>query len=315
MLTVKETIRNSSELQRLLEKSKRKRYKKLEKTKNYCERSKQRREIEINREYPLKKMEKGKRRFPILLFLVRMRLILCRVKIKKLNSFDRSSIKKPMIYVPTHIAKNDIEVVYSCIKKHALLLSGTEDRMHGSMDGFFLEQNGVNYVDRRDKKDRANSMKKMQLDLENGFDLLWFIEGTWNLSANQLVYYISYSVIKLALKCDATIIPIGLNQLGKDVYVKFGEPFYPNPEKALEDSALDLRDILATLKWDIYEYVKQTRKDGYIMRQTLNDDYWEKYLVERVKEWPMTDLIEELDYVFCPKDEAHAFFEEFRFEY
>lgn len=65
-------------------------------------------------------------------------MLLCRVKIKKLNSFDRSSIKKPVIYVPTHIAKNAIEVVYSCIKKHALLLSGTEDRMHGSLEGFNL---------------------------------------------------------------------------------------------------------------------------------------------------------------------------------
>lgn len=311
MQTVKATILNSVELQKVLERSKRKRYKKLNKSKDYCEKSKNRRTLELTQEYPIKVMQRKKKVFPLLLFLVRARLFLCRIRIRKINDFDRECLDRPIIYVPTHIAKNDIEVVYSCIKKHALLLSGTEERMHGSLDGFFLGQNGVNYVDRSDKEDRKNAVKKMQRDLEHGFDLLWFIEGTWNLSANRLVYYISYSVIKLAKMCNAVIIPIGLNQLKRTVYVKFGNPYYVDSSKSWEESALELRDVMATLKWDIYEHIKQSEKDGYIKRSSLSDDYWENYLIERVKEWPMTDLIEELDYVFQPKDEAPPFFEEF----
>ncbi|MBE5965281.1 MAG: hypothetical protein E7252_10265 [Lachnospira sp.] len=311
MLTVRETIRNSSELQQLLEKSKCKRYKKLKESKDYCEKNKIRRELALEEQYPIEEMIRKKKVFPILKFLVRARLIFSGINIKKLNTFDRSNIENPVIYVPTHIAKNDIEVVYSCIENHALLLSGTEDRMYRSLNGFFLERNGVNYVDRNDKTDRRNSVRKMGYDLEHGFDLLWFIEGTWNLSANKLVYPISYSVIKLALKYNAAIVPIGLNQIKKDVYIKFGTVFYVDSMKLLEDSALELRDILATLKWDIYEYIKQTRKDGYINRRSLSDDYWEKYLIERVKEWPMTDLIEELNYVFYPKDDSYRFYEEF----
>lgn len=61
-------------------------------------------------------------------------------------------------------SKNFEKVVYACINEHALLLSGTEDRMHGSIDGYFLEANGVNYVDRNDKSDRKKTVAKMRKD-------------------------------------------------------------------------------------------------------------------------------------------------------
>ncbi|MDD6036821.1 MAG: hypothetical protein PUC30_11665 [Lachnospiraceae bacterium] len=79
-----------------------------------------------------------------------------------MNTFDRSCCKEPVIFVPTHIGKFDIEVVYDCINEHALLLSGTEDRMHGSIDGYFLEANGVNYVDRNDKSDKKSSSQNAE---------------------------------------------------------------------------------------------------------------------------------------------------------
>lgn len=140
MQTVKATILNSVELQKVLERSKRKRYKKLNKSKDYCEKSKKKRALELTQEYPIKVMQRKKKVFPLLLFLVRARLFLCRIRIRKINDFDRECLDRPIIYVPTHIAKNDIEVVYSCIKKHALLLSGTEERMYGSLDVFFLDR-------------------------------------------------------------------------------------------------------------------------------------------------------------------------------
>lgn len=87
----------------------------------------------MNYEYPLGKTQKGVKRFWILWILMRIRLMLSGVRIKQLNAFINSDVKCPVIFVPTHIGKFDIEVVYSCIKQHALLLSGTEDRMHGSI--------------------------------------------------------------------------------------------------------------------------------------------------------------------------------------
>lgn len=311
MLTLKESINTSIKLQKLLNKSARRKRQKSYKNYKYCQKSKKIRKREIEEKYPLERLKKGRKMFPVMCFFIRLRLILNGVRIKKLNKFKRLNNKYPVIFVPTHIGKYDIEVVYSCIHEHALLLSGTEERMHGTIDGFLLEKNGVNYVDRSDKEDRTIAVKKMQKDLYNGFHLLWFVEGTWNLSANQLVYDISYSVIKLALECKVAIIPIGLNQMGKKIYIKFGDPFFPDPQKNLAESILVLRDQLATLKWQIYEYVAEKTGEGYINRESLDKNYWTDYLTERIKEWPLTDLMEELNYVYHPKDEAHVFFEEF----
>lgn len=311
MLTVKETIYTSEKLRKILEKSKRCRYRKLEKNKDYCAKRIHCRQAALKQAYPLEWMERGRRRFGVLVVLIKIRLKLCGVKIQELNKWNHNGCKRPIIFVPTHIGKIDIEVVYACINEHALLLSGTEERMHGSLDGIFLEANRVNYVERGHKGDRKNSVIKMAQDLKHGFNLLWFAEGTWNLSANRLVYPISYSVVKLALECNAEIVPIGLNQIDRTVYVKFGERFKPDAEKELSESIAELRDTLATLKWDIYEYMQEHEEQGVVNRKTLDCNYWSDFLVERVKEWPMTDLEEEFNYIFHPKGDAYTFFEEF----
>lgn len=93
MRTVKENIRKNHKLQKLLEKSKQRRYRKQKKTKEYCRKSIERREAELNKEYPLKQMRRGGKVFPLLLFLMKCRLALCGVKIRLLNTFDRGISK------------------------------------------------------------------------------------------------------------------------------------------------------------------------------------------------------------------------------
>ena len=109
MRTVKENIKKNHKLQNLLDKSKQRRYRKQKKTEEYCRKSIERREAELNKEYPLKQMRRERNLFPVLLFLMKCRLALCGVRICLLNSFDRSKIDGPVIFVPTHIGKFDIE--------------------------------------------------------------------------------------------------------------------------------------------------------------------------------------------------------------
>lgn len=330
MINLDELISNNEELGRTLEKSKITRYKFLNKNIKYLEKSKLIRKNNLDMPYKKESMEKSKNKFHLLCNLMKLRTFLSGIDIIEFNSYEKKKSSKPVIFVPTHIGKFDIEVVYECINEHALLLSGTEDRMHGTLNGYFLEKNGVNYVDRSDKNDRKNSVKKMKQDLKNGYNLLWFIEGTWNLSPNQLIYDVSYSVISLALEYDVEIVPIGLNQVDKTIFVNFGKSYKPNPNLTLIESINCLRDKLATLKWELYEYsgayektkisvgqYKLLQKEDKLNnifctnRDSLEDDYWAKFVAERVKEWPMTDLQEECNYVFQPKDDAHIFFDEF----
>lgn len=65
------------------------------------------------------------------------------------------------------------------------------------------------------------------------------------------------------MECNAKIVFIALNQIDKDIYIKYGTAFHPDTNKELTESIADLRDILATLKWDILEHLKETREDGF----------------------------------------------------
>ena len=328
MINLEELILSNNELHNALEKSKKRRYNALNKNKEYLVISKQKREQALSMPYPKLEMDKSKKRFIILCELMRVITRLNNMKTYEYNPYKKKS-EKPVIFVPTHIGKYDIEIVYECIREHALLLSGTEDRMHGTLNGWFLEKNGVNYVDRSDKNDRSNAILKQKRDLLNGVNIMWFIEGTWNISENQLIYDTSYSIIKTALECDVEIVPVGLHQIDNKMFVNFGKSYKPDANKDLKELNQELRDTLATLKWELYEYYEAFLKTGVSIedykknidlfkkcsfsskREEIDDDYWAKYIIKRVSEWPITDLIEECDYMYHPKDDAHKFFDEF----
>ncbi len=326
MLTLKVLISNNFELQQVLKKSIKKRYKMQQKNLKYCMQSKVKRAARLQKPYPMNIRKMQRNNFKLLCGLMKLRTRMDGIVIKELNPYVRSG-RKPVIFVPAHIGKFDIEVAYECINEYALLLSGTEERMHGTLDGLFLKINGVNYVDRGDKTDRHIAMEQQKMDLDHGFNLLWFIEGTWNLSENQLIYPLSYSVIKTALECDVEIVPIGLHQSEKIVYVNFGKSYKPDAAMSLENSILELRDKLAALKWELYEYcemhlqtgisIEEYKQGNYLKkyyctpRKTLKSDYWAKCVMDMVNEWPITDLLEECEYIFMPKTEAYQFFEEF----
>ena len=77
--------------------------------------------------------------------------------------------------------------------------------------------------------------------------------------------------------------PIGFNQVNRTMYVKFGDVFRPDEEKELMESIAELRDVLATLKWDIYEYLQEKEGHGVIKRSSLDCNFWSDFLPERVK--------------------------------
>ena len=103
-------------------------------------------------------------------------------------------------------------------------------------------------------------------------------------------------------KCSRVpIVPMCFEYVGEECYVKYGNPFSVNEDEEKAEVINRLRDMLATLKWDIFEYIKETREDGYIVRSELRENYWLDYLYDRISEWPITDLEEEMKYVFQPK--------------
>ena len=196
---------------------------------------------------------------------------------------ERTTTDRPIIFVVSHVGKFDVEVVSEAIKDHYYLLSGDFEHIQGIMDVPFLGLNGVFYFNEQVKEDRKLVSKKMIDHLCNGGNLMYFIEGTWNITPDLPMLPCYWGIVDIAKEGNAIIVHIAAEQNGKLYKIKIGNNYDMNlygSGNAEKSRAIgDLRDVISTLKWDIWETEKVSRKE-------IPDDYWIKYVGDRFKEWP-----------------------------
>lgn len=197
---------------------------------------------------------------------------------------------RPIIFAVTHIGKYDIEMVGLAIKKHYYLLDGDPNFMYRTFDGYFEEANGVVYVDETSDSDKQVSKETCIRLLNLGANIMWFIEGIWNFRENLPMLKCAFGVIEAAIKSNAIIVPVSIEQYGKndkDFYINIGDNFYaedylPRDSEDKEPKIVaiyDLMDRMATLKYGIWKHFPALRKD-------IPEDYWEQYKARRTAEWP-----------------------------
>lgn len=214
----------------------------------------------------------------------------------------REQTMLPRIFAVTHVGKFDIEVVSEAVREHYYLLSGDFEHIQGIVDAPFLAMNGVIYFNERVKEDRRAASQKMIAHLRNKGNLLYFPEGTWDLSPNLPVLPCYWGIIDVARAGGAVIIPIAAEQYGKHFVINIGKNFnvaeYEPTTEGKSDAIAALRDVLATLKWEIWEH-------GPIReRSSLREGEWKQYVEERLHEWPYftMDYIDSMTY--SPKNVA-----------
>ena len=204
---------------------------------------------------------------------------------------NENSIKRPIIYVPTHIGKFDIEMIYQALNDHAVLFSADEDLLIHTIDNIILKAIGVIYFDHKDKIDTKNAFEIFKSTLKSGYNGIIFPESIWNTSPNQLIYEIKYGAIKAAIETNALIVPIAINQERNKFKINKGEPFdvlnYIKEGKSIDDSineaTVDLRNILASLKMEIF------LSQNSIKRIDLPKNYAKKFFYDIYKEYPWFD--------------------------
>lgn len=212
---------------------------------------------------------------------------------------EREKTDRPIIFALTHVGKFDIEVSAVAIKDHFYLLSGDYEHLQGLVDGAFLLVNGVLFFNEKVKWDRAEVVDRMIEHLKQGGDLMYFPEGTWNLKSELPVLPCYWGIIDVAQKSNAIIIPVAVEQYGKRFIINIGKNIdmlkygLENTEK--EKAITELRDIMATLKWEIWE------SESTLNRSEITADYWDDYVSDRLSEWNFTyNQIEEL--IYKPKN-------------
>lgn len=191
--------------------------------------------------------------------------------------------KRPVIFAVTHVGKFDIEVVSEAIRDHYYLLSGDFEHLQGTIDALFLALNGVIYFNEIIKEDRRTATERMVEVLRGGGNLMYFPEGTWNLSPNLPVLPCYWGIIDVARRGGAVIVPVAAEQYGRCFRVNIGTSFpleqYGKDTAEKSRAIQDLRDALATLKYQIWE-------TNPARREELDASEWQRYVANRFREWP-----------------------------
>ena len=229
---------------------------------------------------------------PVLLFLMS--------KQRKFDLIVEGNVPElePVIFVANHYDIHDIPVAGEVIKKHSYILVSDEDKP--TFDGRVLDVNGVIWVNRLSKESRRESREQVLRHLHLGHNVLVYPEATWNLSPNLLMLPMNYGVIDMALSANVPIVPLVTHYSNNTCYAKIGDLFYPTTDKAL--SILQLRDIMATYKYELMERYSQD------LRKNISDNYLEEDIADRYSEYARARKdqegvrIYESQFIFKPKD-------------
>lgn len=215
--------------------------------------------------------------------------------IQRVLPFIKAPKSKPVIYAITHIDKYDYQVVSEAIKEHQYPFAGDPETMYRTLDGTFLELNGVIYCDTESKEDRHIAKETAIETLKQGHNLLIYPEGVWNLTSNLLMLPLFPGIIEMARETGCDIVPVAIERYDKEYKINIGSEFdvnsYLKSGLTEDEIRIKLRDEMATLKWDIMQTIPKlsTAEDGYYntARSELGeyDEELKKFQTERLKEW------------------------------
>lgn len=226
----------------------------------------------------LKGIEMRKRLHPIIDLILKIDQVLSKEEIVVISN---KSIVKPnesKIFACTHIGGNDIQRTFQVINEPAYLMLGDPGILYKMPIYYGLKLNGVIPLETKNRQDRKIAYNRAIELLNNGGNLLIYPEGAWNVTPNEMVMKIFTGTVRMAKETGVDIIPIAVEQYDNVFYFNVGKNYNidKNTNLSLTELNEDLRDKLATLKWEIME--TQPKLD----RAKVTDDYLDIFQSEIV---------------------------------
>ena len=231
-----------------------------------------------NRGDKLKGIELRKKLHPIINFILKTDQILSRENNIVISDKSHKDPNVSKIYACTHIGGNDIQRTFQIIKEPAYLMLGDPGILYKMPIYQGLKLNGVIPLETKNRTDRKIAYNRSIELLTNGGNLLIYPEGAWNVSPNVIVMKTFNGTVRMAKETGVDIIPIAVEQYGKSFYFNVGENYKIGKDtpKSEAELNLDLRDKLATLKWEIME------AQPMMKREDIPNDYLDDFQTEIV---------------------------------
>lgn len=225
----------------------------------------------------------------IVLLLLRIECLLSGVKVKVIGD-ARVQTDRPVIYACTHIGRYDVESNFFALKDHFYIFYGDPGLVYRSFDGLLLYLNGVIYADTDSKSDRLIGKETCIKLLKQDGNLLIYPEGAWNITENQVVMKLFTGAVEMAVRGQADIVPIAMEQYGNTYHVNIGRniDYTRIPLEKKREKTDELRDILCTLRWEIWEQA------GVSKRADLPDNYSNIFLENIMSQSPSDYTVEDI---------------------
>lgn len=231
---------------------------------------------------------------PLLRFILFVQRKFMGQTVEIIRRHDGKTNGKKVVFAVTHIGKKDFEIVSEHMREHFYVMAADFMNTYGNINGWFMEINGVLWVNERSREDKYYS-KKRAIQILKQDNLMVFPEGTWNLSENQIIYELAFGTVECAMQSGALICPIAVEQYGKHFVINEGEYIEPEKFQTKEEVNQNLRDAMATLKWEIWE------RHGIEKRNAVSSNYWEKFVAERMGEWSVYSMDEQIVNRYIPE--------------
>lgn len=256
------------------------------------------RRYEYENNVPLRGINLRKKIHNLLLSIIKIDRILSDEELYVMSD-ERVESTAPKIYACTHIGGNDVQRVFEAIQEHAYLFIGDLKELYTDAMGMVLDANGAIKLDTSDKLDRTIAYERSIELLSAGGNLLIFPEGVWNVTHNLPVMPLYPGVIKMANETKADIIPVAIEQYGNRFFVRIGRniPYDKVASANINARKEELRDAMATLKWDIWSTI------GAGTRKSITRDEIEGFQNRIIKRCAYNFSAEELEKgVYRPKE-------------
>lgn len=225
-------------------------------------------QTEVNEYFRLRREERYNREGPrathipfhnfmhyIFIFALKALRLFEKRKVVVLADKRRDKGKRRTLYACSHVGGKDVESLFEAIHTPCYLLCGDPGPYYRSIDGLMLWLNGIISLETRNKTDRKIAKERVVSLLRQGGSLMMCPEGAWNITENEPMMKMFTGAAIMALESGADIVPLALEKYDDTYYAIIGEELHYSDfsEKDAKTLTAELRDILSTLKWDIWE--------------------------------------------------------------
>lgn len=188
-----------------------------------------------------------------------------------------------VIYACNHSNSHDFYTIQEVFKNNVNIFASYEGLSKMTIRLFNLVDAVLIFRD--NKTSCQDGFNKLCFYLNKGNSIIMYPEATWNIHPSKLMLPMKIGVVKLAAITGKPIVPVIFEYLENNeicnsemdtinkCVVRFGDPIYVNKDDDYIEKLDDLKNSMATIRWNIWESQGLYKREDLDVSVFINHDY------------------------------------------